>query len=101
MRLIISKLDHGNDLLHEAQSVLDQSGVLQGEFGFAELHGKRKELLGPWLTDPSENVQMFATERIHALDLRIAAETRSAEASIAMRKLSHGEELDGNAVHAA
>jgi ppGpp synthetase/RelA/SpoT-type nucleotidyltranferase len=101
VRLIISRLDLGNDLLHEARSVLDQSGVVHGEFGFAELHGNRKKLLRPWLADPSENVRMFATEQIHTLDLRIAAETRSAEASIAMRKLNHGEELDGSAVHAA
>lgn len=100
VRSIISRLDLGNDLQHEARSVLDASGVVHGEFGFAELHGKRKELLGPWLADPSETVRKFATERIHALDLQIAAETRSADASIAMRKLNHGEELDAGAASA-
>ncbi|MDP3652300.1 MAG: RelA/SpoT domain-containing protein [Rhodoferax sp.] len=94
VRVIVATLNPESQLLSKARSALLASGVISGEFGFAELHAQRKDWLGPWLDDPSENVQMFARRQIHELDRQIAAETRSAEASIAMRKLNHGEELD-------
>jgi ppGpp synthetase/RelA/SpoT-type nucleotidyltranferase len=93
VRTIVAALHPGNQLLDEARSVLGESGVVSGAFGFAELHTERKALLEPWLTDPSETVRTFAVEQLRELDHRIAAETRSAEASIAQRKLDHGEEL--------
>jgi hypothetical protein len=71
---------------------------VSGEFGFAELHEQRKALLGSWMDDPSELVRSFAAEQIRIHDQRIAAENRSAEASIALRKLEWGEELDGDNV---
>ena len=70
------------------------ANVVCGEFGFAELHAGRKAMLEAWLTDPSEKVRIFAAEQIRELDRSIATETRSAEASIAMRKLNYGEEHD-------
>ena len=94
VRSIVAKLNPGNPLLLNAQSVLCESGVVSGEFGFAELHAKRKALLAAWLTDPSETVKIFATEQIRDLDRWIAMENRSAEASIALRKLDYGEDLD-------
>ncbi|MDP3248164.1 MAG: hypothetical protein Q8M93_14515, partial [Polaromonas sp.] len=95
VRAIVVALSPDSRLIREARSVLQATGVVSGEFGFAELHAERKALFEPWLTDPHENVRRFATEQIHELDRQIAAETRSAEASIAMRKLNYGEELDG------
>lgn len=95
VRAIVVALDSEGPLLHEARSVLYATGVVSGEFGFAELHIARKALLEPWLADPSERVRIFATDQIRELDRRIAAENRSAEASIALRKLEYGEELDG------
>lgn len=95
VRKIIVALDSESQLLCEARSVLRESGVVSGEFGFAELHAGRKAMFEAWLTDPSETVRTFAAEQIRELDRQIAAETRSAEASIALRKLEYGEELDG------
>lgn len=96
MREIVGTLTPESHLLGKAQSVFDETGVVSGEFGFAELHAERKALLEPWLDDLNETVRIFAVEKIRDLDLGIAAETRSAEASIALRKLDYGEELDGN-----
>jgi len=96
VRKIVAALAPDSELLNEAHSVLSESGVIGGEFGFAELHTKRKTMLEPWLADPSENVRKFATRQARELDLSIAAETRWAEALIAMRKLEHGEELNGS-----
>jgi len=94
VRAIVATLGPENPLLHEAQSVLRESGVVSGEFGFADLHAGRKAMLEAWLADPSETVQKFAAEHIRELDRWIAAANRSAEASIALRKLEYGEELD-------
>lgn len=95
VRAIVGVLDSESQLLGEARSVLYQTGCVSGEFGFAALYGERKALLEVWLADPSEMVRIFAAEQIRELDRWIAAENRSAEASIALRKLNHGEELVG------
>lgn len=94
VREVVAKLNSGNILLAAARSILRESGVVCGEFGFVELYTKRKELMKAWLDDPSENVRRFAVEHVRELEGRIAAENRSAEASLALRKLEYGEELD-------
>ena len=94
VRATVAALDPESPLLLVARSVLQETGVIAGEFGFAELHAERKALLETWLADSSEMVKTFATEQIRELDRQIAAENRSAEASIALRKLEYGEELD-------
>lgn len=96
VRAIVAALNPESQLLLVARSVLQKSGVVTGEFGFAELHAERKALLETWIADPSEEVKTFATELIRELDRQIAAENQSAEASIALRRLEYGEELDGN-----
>lgn len=94
VRAIVASLEPGSRLLGRARSALREAGVVSGAFGFAELHAERKALLEVWLDDPRETVRTFATEQIREIDRWIAAENRSAEASIALRKLDYGEELD-------
>ena len=96
VRKIVAVLAPESPLLQQVQLALRQTGVVCGEFGFAELHAERKTLLGSWLTDPNEQVRTFAAGEIHFLEQVIAAEHRSAEASIALRKLRYGEDLDGS-----
>ena len=96
VRAIVAALNPESQLLLVARSVLQETGVVTGEFGFAELHTERKALLEAWLLDQSVVVKTFATEQIRELDRQIAAESRSAEASIALRRLEYGEELDGD-----
>lgn len=96
VREIVAVVAPDSPLLSEARAALRQSGVVSGSFGFAELQSGRKALLEGWLADqPAEPVRAFALEQIRELDQWIVAETRSAEASIALRKLEYGEELDG------
>lgn len=94
VRAIVAALNPKSPLLDEARSVLCEAGMVCGQFGFAELHAERKALLQEWLVDPNATVRTFATELTQDLDRWIAAENRSAEASIALRKLDYGEELD-------
>ena len=92
---VVAAADAQGDLLRDARYVLEESGVVTGAFGYAELYTQRKALLVPWLAGASEAVKAFAAEQIRAIDQRIAAETRSEEASIALRKLSCGEDIAG------
>lgn len=94
VRRVLAALGVDSPLVEKAKYVLQESGVVSGEFGFAELHARRKALLEPWLGDENETVKAFAASQIRYLEQRIAAEVRAAEASIAMRRLSYGEELD-------
>ncbi|CAB3743931.1 hypothetical protein LMG24238_07170 [Paraburkholderia sediminicola] len=96
-RKIVATLNAGNPLLEQVQLALRETGVVHGEYGFADLYAERKALLGPWLTDPSERVREFAEEQMRLLDQLIAAEHRSVETRSALRKLQYGEELDGRA----
>jgi len=98
VRVVISSLSPGSVLLRQAEGVLGESGVVSGEFGFAELHAERKALLKNWLDDPSELVRTFAAEQIRIHDQRIAAENRSAEALVALRKLEWDEDIAGDDV---
>ncbi len=98
VRMIVASLTPESVLLRQAKDVLSESGMVSGAFGFSELYAERKALLGGWSEDPSESVRNFAAELIRILDQRIAAENRSAEASIALRKLEWGEELDSENV---
>ena len=93
-RQIIAAVPPESPLLEQVQFALRQTGVVCGEFGFAELHAGRKTVLESWLTDPDERVRAFATGEIHFLEQVITGEHRSAEASIALRKLQYGEDLD-------
>lgn len=94
VRSIVAAIDVESPLFKQAKYALQESGVVSGEFGFAELHARRKALLEPWLTDESESVKAFAASQIRNLEQWIAAEVRAAEASNALRRLHYGEELD-------
>ncbi|MFP3549735.1 RelA/SpoT domain-containing protein [Paraburkholderia sp. SIMBA_049] len=94
IRRIVAALGVDSPLVAKARYVLQESGVVSGEFGFADLHAHRKVLLEPWLRDESEAVKTFAASLIHDLEQQMAAEIRAAEASIALRRLNYGEDLD-------
>ena len=94
VRSIVGALDINSPLIETAKQVLQESGLIVGEFGLADLLANRKILLEPWLTDERETVRAFAVSYVRDLDQQIAGEVRAAEASIAMRRLNYGEELD-------
>jgi ppGpp synthetase/RelA/SpoT-type nucleotidyltranferase len=89
--LIRVAVDH--PLVDHLRSVYGLAGVVSGEFGFVDLHVDRRNRIAPWLRDESDSVRVFAEQLICEIDQQIAVETRSAEASIAMRKLQYGEDL--------
>ncbi|HEV7252677.1 MAG TPA: hypothetical protein VGN97_06215 [Mesorhizobium sp.] len=93
MRAAVAQLEPGDDLLQDASDTLERSGVVTGEFGFAELYQERLDRMRDWLKDGSEQVRTFAQEQIRNLERRVAGETRRAEASSAARRLDYAEDI--------
>lgn len=93
VRKVLIGTERSSELFRQAHSTLDESGVVSGEFGFADLQAERRGLLSSWLEDESQTVRDFANERLEYLNRRELAETRRAEASIAAGKLAFGEDL--------
>jgi len=65
-------------------NALNSTGVVSGEYGFANAWRERRQSLSEWLTDERASVRDFATQHIAKLDLMIADEQRRAEAGRAM-----------------
>lgn len=91
---IVARIAVDSPLINKAKQVLQESGVISGAFGLAELHARRERLLQPWLSDERETVKAFARSQIRDLKQQIASEVRSAEASVALRSLRYGEEVE-------
>jgi ppGpp synthetase/RelA/SpoT-type nucleotidyltranferase len=89
---------HGADDLfaEKITAVLDATGGVSGEFGYCEVYAKKITVIEPWLNDQNESVKLFAAKYIHKLQQMIAHEQRAAEESLALRKLSYGEELNSD-----
>jgi ppGpp synthetase/RelA/SpoT-type nucleotidyltranferase len=94
---IVDRLPPDSETLSEVAVILEQSGVVTGEFGFVELHQERRDLMKKWLADSRQSVRDFAARQIRSLENRIAAEQRRAEADHELRKREWGADDSGGA----
>jgi hypothetical protein len=78
--------------LNEVRVSIDNTGVVRGEFGFAEALQARKADLTEWLTDERPVVKAFAKKHIADLDLMITSERRRAESRREMRNRDYEED---------
>jgi hypothetical protein len=88
---IIRILPHDSALRTEVAVVLETTGVVSGEFGFAEAYEQKKKEVQSWLDDPDEKIQNFAKWYIGTLEKMSTAERKGAEEEIALRKHKYGE----------
>lgn len=95
LRALVARLEPGDALLRVVTRVFEQSGVVNGEFGYAELNVERRGWIQPWLEDENARVRAFGQKRIRELDATIASETRRAEIDIAMRRMAYNEDVRG------
>ena len=72
----------------DVEIVLQETGVVHGDFGFVDICKQKKKEIEHWLEDPELVVREFAKKYIHMLDLQIASEQRRAEEDLELRK--HG-----------
>ena len=96
LRALVARLEPDDALLKVVACVFEHSGVVSGEFGYAELNVERRGWIQPWLEDENDKVRAYGQKRIRELDATIASETRRAEIDVAMRRLAYGEEVRGN-----
>lgn len=96
LRVLVARLEPDDALLKVVARVFEQSGVVNGEFGYVELNVERRGWIKPWLEDENDKVRAYGQKRIRELDATIASETRRAEINIAMRRLAYGEDVRGN-----
>jgi len=92
---IVAQIGTDDPLRNHIVMVLSSAGIIAGEYGVVERYRTQKAEMEAWLTDPREPVRLFAESFIRELDRSITNEQQSADASIALRKLEYGEELDG------
>jgi ppGpp synthetase/RelA/SpoT-type nucleotidyltranferase len=88
---VIAASDANDDLLEEIHIVIDETGVVSGEFGMVEAYVAKREAVAAWLKDPRKAVKAFAKKHIALLDRMIASERRRAESEIEQRKRDWGE----------
>lgn len=90
LKAIVARYSEDAGKLARVGVALDNTGVVQGEFGFVEAYRAKKDLIKGWLKDERPQVRAYAEEHLRHLDNRIASETRNAENDTAMRRLRYG-----------
>jgi ppGpp synthetase/RelA/SpoT-type nucleotidyltranferase len=84
LREIVAKSADDEGKMKLVANVLNSTGMVSGEYGFANAWRERKQSLSEWLSDERPSVREFAAQHIRKLDLMIADEQRRAEAGRAM-----------------
>jgi len=96
LKEVVSRSPDDSDKLKEVKASIETTGVVSGEFGFAEAWQAKKESLKEGLLDDRPAVKAFAERHMKELDLMIASERRRAEARRELRKRSYEEEDDND-----
>jgi hypothetical protein len=88
---IVDHLPLSDPLLEEVEVVLESTGVVTGEFGFAEAMEVKRQEASAWLNSASDKIREFAESYVASLEGRIAFERVRATESIALRKAKYGQ----------
>jgi ppGpp synthetase/RelA/SpoT-type nucleotidyltranferase len=88
---VVRALAADDALLSDVEIVLQNTGVVSGEFGMVQAYQSKKQEMAGWLGDPDAKVRAFAESYVRLLDRQIAAEQRRSEESIEMRKRMYGD----------
>lgn len=71
--------------------ILQSTGVLSGEYGFAKAYEKKIEQIEYWLKDDNDKVKKFAEEYTSYLNERVEHEYKKADDEIELRKFKYGD----------
>jgi hypothetical protein len=91
----VGALPAGDPLLSGVEIVLQNAGVVSGEFGLVQAYQAKKLEMAGWLVDSDARIRAFADSYVRLLDRQIAAEQRRSEESIEMRKRMYGDPDSG------
>ena len=70
--------------------ILENTGMIEGEFGKVDAYNNKKQEIIVWLQDPNKKVSTFAEKYLSTLDKQIISEKRRAEENIELRKHQFG-----------
>jgi len=70
---------------------LDSTGVVSGEYGFANAYEEKKNLVSDWLNDEDDKIKEFASWYIENLNSMIENEKQRVKQEIELRKHNYGE----------
>ena len=96
LREIVSRFSEDKRKMSAVRIVIESTGVVSGDLGFADAWRARKELLSQWLEDERQSVKAFAEKHISEMDRMIASEHRRAESQREMWKRDFEEDAGGN-----
>lgn len=96
LRTVLTSDAADDDIERHISHVLQETGIMRGEFGVANTYQAKADQLKTWLEDDDNRVSTFAAREIRSFERMVAVETRRAQEEIAMRRLQYGESLDGN-----
>jgi hypothetical protein len=91
-KMLVQELPSNNDYENEIMIALESTGVVGGEFGFANAYKEKRDLIEPWLSDSNEKVRAFASKYSEMLTRQIEHEIKRAEESILLRKHEYGSD---------
>lgn len=91
LMVLVEQLEPNDQLLETVSDILDETGVISGEFGFVEIYTRRKELIEQYFDDPRSRVRTFARNRARELAQNMAWEQRRAARDLAQRKRDWNE----------
>ena len=89
---LIKRLVPGSSLVSVVALALQSTGVVTGEYGFAEAYERKRLEVLDWLQDADERVKEFATNYIAELERMRDTEKARADEQIVLRKFDYGEE---------
>jgi hypothetical protein len=88
-KALVMALPEDDRRLSRVAILLENTGVVMGEYGMAQAMHERKTLMTKWLGDDNGKVKTFAERAIRHLDNRIATETRDADMQKEQRKRNY------------
>lgn len=83
---IISKLPEKSDLLISISNTMQNTGIVEGEYGLVKALEEKKESISSWLDDSNPKVKKFAEKYKANLDKQIIYQQRQAEEDLELRK---------------
>lgn len=98
LKRIVDRYSQDDSKLNRVEICFDKTGVVMGEFGFADAYRAKKQSILAWVDDSRLAVRNFAEAHSAELDIRIASEQKRADERIEMRRREFDLNLgsDGN-----
>jgi len=92
-KALIKAVPSRAEIWNEVAAAIESTGVVHGQYGFAEAFERKKSELASWLEDPDSRVREFANWLSNDLEKMAKADRRRGDESLALRKYQYGDDL--------